>query len=1054
MSHDSQAYCRTLYSLGHGCALWAPEPNDDLPPDYTSSGNRVGDVGLITDDGQFDYIFNICVPVDHPINLYNGVPPGFEPLSWDEKCTKKKKYFRPCRPISCKDSTQWELNMELEATAFGLPVGAGGGFGIKFRRERGAVVIPGPDGADRTNAANKAIFRKYACENGESWYKFVNEKLGREASNGAIYLITGFDKATSWENAVVYNRSTTKSCMMAVTTGGLGATSRFKLSNSAGREVSMNTRCSTEEGSQNQSLFVRGFRVSCRQGLFGGWGSGMKIKVQSTYGSRQGDILNKLPGPIPYGDHSLEPTSPSLSSSISGPSGLSFLTAGPSFTGEGSVFSSKDSVTTQESDDFVLESRIYHPLVAINDYILHTRAEATVVVTHDDEWASLLNNEEDDSQMPDDLTLITRLRNMMTVIVDHHGYATLVGRDPSHDATRERLHTPYEHPEATNSSKSGLQPITYFALHPNSSEADIGREVSLERGSKNREEGDDRGHEHRLQPIYGNPCDDNWLGSPGQGDGRLLPTKGRLREIFAGDIILRKEIWSQEMEVIERPLRTTNPFRARLAARAVKVQKKFYTAEIVQHQSRMFTMVSFEPENKKDREIIRMIWKQVYEAYSSHNSPLLTQVFGWMDADTPRFMLHDELANGEDIFHRYLRDRIVLYYLRYTNSVAINALRSDKTLSIPVSDEWSVWTFNLKTSSWQYDIASAAISLWDQDNSQLRTYHSLTPLRQEPHPKLNALEIVACVEEQLGDYLDLIASLGLTRNAVDLSSYARHGLLTLGSVIDQNRPGIIAHFSSTPSPEWHSASRTTDIQATYSPSVPWRIDIVFCKIGNMRVDLSFSWRLPVGNQLRTAYLGQSLGLYNDCYDAGDLSHIDDIGFSLLGTFSYDPKTCPAPVYLFVPPVPLEIVNGMYCIRHPLPSALFYWSSDPAGTDMIHEEDWETYGIPRLELRKWIGSSWTTTGYKCVDDYLRMRNYKPDGKQYARDHGYPELIRADPHDVRLEGHGPRRRLSRFFGKFNLNSRRGKEEAYTASEKERRLRGHPWENDCVELRSQRG
>ncbi|KAK1222586.1 SCF ubiquitin ligase complex subunit cdc4 [Marasmius sp. AFHP31] len=986
MSHDSQAYCRTLYSLGHGCALWSPEPNDDLPLDYTSSGNRVGDVGLITEDGQFDYIFNICVPGNHPINCHNGVPSGFEPLSWDEKCINKTRYFRPCTPISCKDSIQWELDMELEAAAFGLSVGAGGGFGINFRQERGAVVMAGPDGADRINAANKAIFRKYAFENGESWYKFVNEKHGREASNGAIYLITGFDKTTSWENAVVYNRSATKSCMMAVTTGGLGATSRFKLSNSTSREVSMNTRCFTGEGSRNQSLFVRGFRISFRQGLLAGWGT--KIKIASTHNSRQGDILDKLPGPIPFGE-SLDPTSPSPSRGSSGPSDSSSSTASPLCTSEASIFSSKDSVTTQESDDFAPESGMYHPLVAINDYILHTRTEATVVVTHDDDWISLLDNEKDDGQMPDDLTLIRRLQAMMTVIVDHH-----VERDPSHEPNRERPHTPSEYHGATSPIEGGIRPIAYLAPHPTSPLTEIGREVSVNQESRSREEWDDRPREHRLQPIYRDSRDYHWLGSPQQGNGRLPPTKGRFCRIPAGDIILRKETWSQEMEVIVWPLRTTNPFRARLAARAVKVQKKFYTVELVQHQSRVFTLVTFEPENKEDRDILRMLWKQVYEAYSSHNSPLLTQVFGWMNADTPRFMLHDELANGEDILHRYLPNQVVFYYLRYTNSVAIDALRADKTLSIPVSDRWSDWTFNLKTLDWQYDIASASISSWDRGSSQLRTYHSLTPLCQETRPRLDAHEIVKYIEEQLGDYLYLIASLGWTKNTVDLSGYARHGLLTFGSVINRNKPGIIAHFSSTPLPEWHCASRTFDIQASYSHSVPWRINIAFCKTGTMRGELSFSWSLPMGNQLRTAYLGQSLRLYNDCYDADDLSFIDDIGFSLVGTFLHDPTACSTPAYLFVPPIPLENIDDMHCIHYPLPGPLFYWSSDPAGTSIIHEEDWETYGIPRLEINLWIGSSLTTTGYECVDDYLRMRGYKSDGKQYARDHGYPKLMRGE------------------------------------------------------------
>ncbi|KAJ8079801.1 hypothetical protein PM082_016623 [Marasmius tenuissimus] len=89
MSQDSQVYIRTLYSRGHGCALWVPEPNDELPPDYLSTGTRIGDVGLIGPDGQFDFLFNVCLPEEDPINQYNGVPPEFEPLVWDGRLWRR-----------------------------------------------------------------------------------------------------------------------------------------------------------------------------------------------------------------------------------------------------------------------------------------------------------------------------------------------------------------------------------------------------------------------------------------------------------------------------------------------------------------------------------------------------------------------------------------------------------------------------------------------------------------------------------------------------------------------------------------------------------------------------------------------------------------------------------------------------------------------------------------------------------------------------------------------------------------------------------------------------
>ncbi|KAK1234700.1 hypothetical protein PQX77_002097 [Marasmius sp. AFHP31] len=92
---------------------------------------------------------------------------------------------------------------------------------------------------------------------------------------------------------------------------------------------------------------------------------------------------------------------------------------------------------------------------------------------------------------------------------------------------------------------------------------------------------------------------------------------------------------------------------------------------------------------------------------------------------------------------------------------------------------------------------------------------------------------------------------------------------------------------------------------------------------------------------------------------------------------------------------------MHCIRYPLPDSLFYWATDPEGKHLIPEEQWERYEIPELKVRTWIGSYWDYYEYNSVKDHLLRKNYGSDGKQYARDHGCPELIPDDPHQPRME-----------------------------------------------------
>ncbi|KAJ8074549.1 hypothetical protein PM082_015451 [Marasmius tenuissimus] len=126
-------------------------------------------------------------------------------------------------------------------------------------------------------------------------------------------------------------------------------------------------------------------------------------------------------------------------------------------------------------------------------------------------------------------------------------------------------------------------------------------------------------------------------------------------------------------------------------------------------------------------------------------------------------------------------------------------------------------------------------------------------------------------------------------------------------------------------------------------------------------------------------------------------YIDQVGFRLEGIFLKDPTTCPEPAYLFVLPPHYELINGMHCVHYPFPKNLFYWSSDLHGRDKIAEEDWERLGIPKLSVEGFVGTSWQDFDYTTVWEVLWWKNYNLDGKQYAREYGYPELILGDPHD---------------------------------------------------------
>ncbi|KAK1221385.1 hypothetical protein PQX77_015792 [Marasmius sp. AFHP31] len=419
---------------------------------------------------------------------------------------------------------------------------------------------------------------------------------------------------------------------------------------------------------------------------------------------------------------------------------------------------------------------------------------------------------------------------------------------------------------------------------------------------------------------------------------RVMPKQSHFRTFFMGDVISQEETGSIKLDVLIRK-RSTNPFRPGVETR-VKVVRKHHTTTFLLCGDKKFTVVTLEPEDKKDEEATRFLWKAGYEALSAHRSIQFPKMVGLMRSDVPSFVLYQELADGVDLFSQYIVKETEFEYLEYTRYIAIQAIRANTTLK--VSEKWRNWSFDVNAKTWHYDIARASLAPPQEDYFP---YYTPTPLPPGTTPPLlDADDIITCFEKTFGDALYMWASLGRIY-VRDLSDYAQHGLLTLGA-LTRSWKGILAHFPSPPTPEWAFENHSRGIKANYS----------------------------------------SKDLF-----------INDIRFLITGNFS--PNLLPA--YLFVPPLPVKIVNGMHCISYPLPNPLFYWAADSAGVNVIPEKEWEKYGISELAVETMAGSSWTHERYRRVRDYMHKKGFEPtDGKRYARDHGYPELILSDPHDQRM------------------------------------------------------
>ncbi|KAK1219819.1 hypothetical protein PQX77_017447 [Marasmius sp. AFHP31] len=513
-----------------------------------------------------------------------------------------------------------------------------------------------------------------------------------------------------------------------------------------------------------------------------------------------------------------------------------------------------------------------------------------------------------------------------------------------------------------------------------------------------------------VQSIGGNVTTTNIYHS-NRGD--LVDLYGSMyRKIPVGDIIVQRNVSNEIIEVtVEALNQAATPGTSQAHSRVTKVRKTVQHAEILGLQGSFTSiMVELVDGAQGDFEI------RVCRELASRRSPVFPQLVGIGWSERPTWIVHDNLVNGQEFIEQVWAEGIgvVCYYLWYTKTTSMFALHADKTLTLPVSFEWGFWMFNLRTHAWQYDIPSISLSPPNTDLSLQPLRYPPILLRQEPPPQLQPIEIVAFVENQLGEFLHVTASSGETRHVEDLSDFARHGRLTFGAVINRNNPEILAHLPSTSSPQWYFENWSTDVEAVYSNTAPWRVDLPTNHLQS-NLNLHFFWHLPDYFQQRTAYLAQSL-LFADPQQ--DLSNnlgkcatitcphstknhfssvcVTEVRYSLVGTIDKGPPSSP-PIYLFVPPVPVQQRSGIYSIQYPLVSPLFYWSFDRNGRQAIPENDWEKHGISRLNMLTWIGSLWDPGVYGTVYNYLWTSNYRSDGRQYAREHGYLELVYGDPHE---------------------------------------------------------
>ncbi|KIJ59211.1 hypothetical protein HYDPIDRAFT_101127, partial [Hydnomerulius pinastri MD-312] len=176
-------YARLLLHTepSRGYPLWVPEPDSSLPTEYKSEGLKVGDIGVVAEDGSFDIFFNICLSETHPLHQACGVPAGFRQIHLNDRDISRFPFIDgPAKVVSTRSTKRYEF---------------------KSSSAEGALLVL-PEGADSYKLRKESTFRDEALQHGESWYEFAYSTLGRTMiGNDSLYLVTGCHKAKSWSFA-------------------------------------------------------------------------------------------------------------------------------------------------------------------------------------------------------------------------------------------------------------------------------------------------------------------------------------------------------------------------------------------------------------------------------------------------------------------------------------------------------------------------------------------------------------------------------------------------------------------------------------------------------------------------------------------------------------------------------------------------------------------------------------------------------------------------------------------------------------------------------------
>ncbi|KAJ6451933.1 hypothetical protein C8R45DRAFT_848119, partial [Mycena sanguinolenta] len=286
-------YCTQMLRQGRGFPLYIPGPSRLLPDEYQENGIQIGDIGTVTPEGLFDFLFNIYLPADHPINI-NGVPHGFYPLQRYNDRTdiividhEPGDYYNAGYPASIFCTVLTEISRVLTqlVTMAWTSRQVRGDFIFRCQPPEGAVLAL-PYGEMLKRLRNVQPVQEYARMHAESWYAYMKSTTGL-ANNSSLYLITGCEKATSWGLGSYHSIGDEQfqATFKSIESNDASLKYRWTSPSWCPARHKQYNQASPNNETSNQTVFIHGFSMSIRERTSG------RLSIATTVDADLRDIV-------------------------------------------------------------------------------------------------------------------------------------------------------------------------------------------------------------------------------------------------------------------------------------------------------------------------------------------------------------------------------------------------------------------------------------------------------------------------------------------------------------------------------------------------------------------------------------------------------------------------------------------------------------------------------------------------------------------------------------------------------------------------------------------